>query len=346
MRKASAVMMRTSRDGLYESFYFRATSSDGRYAFWLKHNLLRRYGESAVQLDLAFILFDRQNASSQVLHQQQTLSADALPGDWQQARLGHADSAYSQITPTQLQGSITENGQTVSWDWTCQAQGQTLYHFPAQLWYHTPWPKKKILTVQSRLVLQGSLRFGDLLLHGRWVGMTGHNWGREHAYRYAYANCTEFAADDAYFDGLSAHLALARRHIITPPLSLACLHLAGRWHRFDSLLRAPRQRVTRLDDEHWHVDLLNDEHRLRVRVDAAPPGVCAWVGLHYEHPDGSRSVVRNTKFAQLELNLYTHAGRLIRRLHSDRCELETLLPEHTAGTTYKAEIIAAHPSRR
>ncbi len=338
MRKASAVMMHACRGGLYESYYFRATSRDGRHAFWLKHNLLRRQGEAGVQLDLAFILFDRQTARTQVLHQRQTLPLNALPKDWQQARLGNDDTARSQISATRLHGSVTEDDQVVSWDWDCQAQGQTLYHFPAQIWYHTPWPKKKLLTVQSRLLLQGHLRLGDTVLPGPWIGMNGHNWGREHAHRYAYANCNEFAGDEAYFDGLSAHLALAGGHLITPPLSLACLQLAGRWHRFDSLLRAPRQHVSRLDDEHWHVDLVNHEHRLRVRVDAAPPGICAWVGLHYEHPDGRLSVVRNTKFAQLELSLSTHSGRLIRRLHSDRCELETLLPEHVAGTSYHAEL--------
>src|SRR6185295_2628182 len=50
--------------GMYESFYFRGTSEDGKHAFWLKHNMLRYRGSGDVWLECALILFDGEGGNA------------------------------------------------------------------------------------------------------------------------------------------------------------------------------------------------------------------------------------------------------------------------------------------
>ena len=66
-----------ARNGLYESFYFRGTSTDGRHAFWLKHNLLRKNGQSTVVVENAFVIFDRTTGEAEVVYDKEELSKAA-----------------------------------------------------------------------------------------------------------------------------------------------------------------------------------------------------------------------------------------------------------------------------
>ncbi len=334
-----AVMMRRLDGGLYESFYFRGTSLDGQQAFWLKHNLLRKKDGKQIQLDLAIILFDRTSHKTELAHCSQILSEDQLPVDWQSFHWSSHPHSFCQIQAEHLGGGIVAQSKNARWDLQCQNQGELLLHFPHERWYHSAWPKKKLLTVSSRILFHGSIQIGTQTLHGPWLGMQGHNWGREHAYRYAYANCTDFDQADAYFDGLSAQLAIAHKRIITPRLSLGVLCLGRQWYRFNQLERALFQPVTKLDHENWQIELSNRTHRLRVQVSAPSPETCAWVALNYDHPDGNRSVVRNTKFAQINLELLDKGQKLIQSISSDRCELETLMPEDLPTMGYSTPLL-------
>ncbi len=334
-----ALVMSRARDGLYESFYFRGNSRDGRHGFWLKHNLLRRHGERGVALELSLVLFDRNSGKVHVAHDREDMSPQAFNAfarsrDWDALSGNMASGSFFGISRERLNGRLHSSLGHAAWDLALKRSDEVLYHFPHSRLYQLPLPKKKILTRDSHMIFEGSVRVGELMFSGEFVGINGHNWGTEHAHEYAYAGCNLFREDgDACFDGFTAKLALAAGLVRTPHLSLAALRHGGQWYYFNALSRCYQQDVRVLSDFHWSVVMKNDTHTLELTVDGGNPRLLPWVALNYEHPGGARSVVKNTKFARGCLRLAEHSGKQLAILTSDCFELETLLPANVPASS-------------
>lgn len=325
--------------GLYESFYFRGTSADGKHAFWLKHNMLRHKGSRDVRLEGALMLFDRNANKTSAVYSCEVIDGERFERmshqaiDWEHVALQLRNGSSVQIGRNYLSGHITGEGGSARWDLQVQRSGMKLMPFPHESMYRLPWPSNKLLTRDCHVDFRGSLWAGELAFSGRFHGMNGHNWGTGHPHCYAYANCAQFRGrDSAYFDGFSAQVPLAGGLVVTPRLSVGALHARGQWHIFNSLRRVAGHPVRRLDDYHWQVELANDSHRLEVDVDGASPQELPWVALNYEHPDRHRSPIKSTKFASLKLRLLRRNGEVEDELFSDACELETLLPANRPAT--------------
>lgn len=324
-----------ARNGLYESFYFRGTSQDGRHAFWLKHNLLRRNGQSQVVLENAFIIFDRVMGEAEVVYDKDILSDSSLntfvrSGHWEQASANFSTGSFFSISREALRGKLHTSRGTAQWELALNRSDEALYHFSSDRLYRLPWPKNKILTRDCFLRFSGRIVCAGITIEGEFHGMNGHNWGAEHAHEYAYADCNRFAEEEgACFDGFSVKLALAGGLVTSPFLSMCSLKTEGRWHYFNALSLSWKQRVDALDDYRWMAVFLNDTHRLEVHIDGQNPRLEPWVALHYDHPSSARSVVKNTKFAQGRLRLFRVADeQLVKELNSEYFELETLLHDN------------------
>jgi hypothetical protein len=343
MPDATAIRMQAQpAGGLYESFYFRGTSPDGNHAFWLKHNMLRHRGSRSVRMEGALILFDRAANRTAAVYSQQTLDGERfdrvtqIARDWEHVALELRDQSAVQIGRNYLGGHMAGEGGQARWDLQVQRSGLVLEPFAHKAMYRLPWPSNKLVTRDCHVDFHGSVWAGGLAFSGQFHGMNGHNWGTGHAHTYAYANCAQFRGrEDAYFDGFTARVPLAGGLLLTPRLSIASLYTSRRWHRFNSLRRAARHPVGRLEDYAWQAEFTNDTHVLQVDIDGASPGTLPWAALHYEHPDRRRSVVKNTKFAWAKLRLLRRGGAVEDELFSDACELETLLPgNRPAGEGY------------
>ena len=223
----------------------------------------------------------------------------------------------------------TERG-TAQWELSLDRSDEVLYHFASDRLYHLPWPKKKIITRDCFLRFRGRISCAGITVEGDFMGMNGHNWGTEHAHEYAYADCNMFAEDEgACFDGFSVKVAVARGLLKSPFLSMCSLKAGGRWYHFNALADSWKHRVEALDDYRWIASFQNGTHRLELSINGQNPRVEPWVALHYDHPGGARSVVKNTKFASARLRLLTQGDhRLVTELTSDFVELETLLPDN------------------
>jgi len=322
-----------ARNGLYESFYFRGTSTDGRHAFWLKHNLLRKNGQSTVVVENAFVIFDRTTGEAEVVYDKEELSKAAAAsffrsGSWEQASANFSTGSFFSISREGLRGKLHTSRGTAQWDLVLNRSDEVLYQFASDRLYRLPWPKKKIITRDCFLRFSWRISCAGITVEGDFLGMNGHNWGTEHAHEYAYADCNLFAEDaGAYFDGFSAKIALARGLVTSPYLSMCSLKTGGRWHHFNAISASWKQQVEALDDYRWIVDFANATHRLEVHINGQNPRIEPWVALHYDHPGGARAVVKNTKFARGTLRLFDKKDdRLLQELNSEFFELETLLP--------------------
>jgi hypothetical protein len=319
--------------GLYESYYFRGTSPKDGAAFWLKHNLLRYRGEAAVKVECTLILFDRTNNRVSTGHDQTTLDpAQFAPlvthGDWDTLSFALPSASHFAIGETKLQGALPD----AAWNLALSRSNEPLLHFTPLALYRIGWPKKKVLTRDVRVTFEGELNVGKHRIAGTFVGMNGHNWGTEHAHRYAYANCQLWDdGSDAIFDGFSAKVRIAPG-VTSPYVTIASLKAGGTWHHFNRLSAVPWNRVSHLSDYRWTFSARNRTHRLEVDIDGANPATRPWVALNYHHPSRALSVVKNTKFATGTIRLVeTVSGQRTHELRSGLFELETLLETNTAN---------------
>lgn len=319
--------------GLYESYYFRGTAADGSTAFWLKHNLLRYRRDKTANVECTLILFDRARNNVTATHDHAQLdeaqyAAFAQQQDWEPAKYRFPSGAHFEITPSRLAGTLP-NG---AWTLNLQRSNEALLHFTPPALYRIGWPKKKVLTRDVRIVFDGELAIGSEKILGRFIGMNGHNWGTEHAHRYAYANCQLWdGRADAVFDGFSAKVRIAPS-LTSPFVTIASLKAGGTWHYFNRLQATPWSRVSHLSDYHWTFSAQNQTHRLEADIDGSDPSTRPWVALNYHHPSRALSVVKNTKFATGTIRLIeTVSGRCTHTLRSDLFELETLLESNIAN---------------
>lgn len=321
--------------GLYESYYFRGTSVDGRTALWLKHNLLRRSGSKQVTVMATVVAFDRKTGEAKCTYDMDEISLlsfqqFAKNGSWEDAAFNFASGSFFEIADDHLRGKLHTPRGSASWELNLAPSGETFFHFPNERLYRLPLPRHKLLTRDCRVRISGRLSCAGMVLSGEFVGICGHNWGSSHASEYAYAECNAFREDEeAFFDGFSARMSVAAGLLHTPYLSMAALKADGQWHYFNRVLAAPRQAVDAIDNYRWLATLHNETHRLEIAIDGANPRVEPWIALNYEHPNGQRSVVKNTKFAAGKLRLYEKHAQLPQcELSSEFFELETLLPRN------------------
>jgi hypothetical protein len=326
------IRLTPAKAGLYESYYFRGTTPDGQAAFWLKHNLLRFRGDNAFNVDCTLILFDRARNRVSATHDHVRLDAIQFAsltgqGDWDALTCRFPSGSGFEIAPLHLAGTLP-NGK---WALTLLRSNETLLHFTPPALYRIGWPKKKVLTRDVRVVFDGELSIGSDRIAGPFIGMNGHNWGTEHAHRYAYANCQLFQGGaEAIFEGFSAKVRIAPA-LTSPYVTIASLKADGAWHHFNRLHAAPWSHVSHLSDYRWTFSAENRTHRIEVDIDGNDPATRPWVALNYHHPSRALSVVKNTKFATGTIRLIERiTNRRTHELRSDLFELETLFEDNVA----------------
>jgi hypothetical protein len=300
----------TAHAGIYESNYLKANSPDGQRGLWIKHNLLRPVQGDGIG-EFWVILFERGHAP-RVVKREVALSEIALSDADIEITAGPISLRADRAT-----GSIAD----IRWDLGLTPTQPPLMHLRWDWMYTAGFPKKKLITPAP------NLRFdGDIVVGGErwnvegWIGMRGHNWGREHAWSYAYGNCNLWAdGSDRLVDGFSARIRLPGGGK-SPWLSTV-------------MARQPDHDLNRISD--WFGGATVDADRwslstggCRLEMTADPD---TYVGLRYVHPSGEESYCYNTKFASVAWD--TPSGRFT----SEMGELEVLFATPLAG-------VRLHPS--
>ena len=173
--------------------------------------------------------------------------------------------------------------------------------YPTRLLREGPFPRSKLLTPFPWLVFAGTLDvFGERWDLTGWNGMQGHNWGREHAFEYAWGQCFFPAAGDApetMLEGFSGRIRLAGRP--TPVMSALVVRRGTRTYAFTTIFDFWRQEA-HIGHERWTLTLTSPDGEARLRMDAADqPLAC----LGYANPDGSMAYCFNTKLADVHLEV-------------------------------------------
>jgi len=266
--------------GIVESYFVRINHPGGHWAAWIKHTFLVQKRTRALSGACWFLLFDRTRTivPSGVLAAREhfgeaNVESAAGPGD---ILLGD-----NRLSESLCSGHIPASG--ISWRFSHASTGSPLVLAPATL---SPLiPGTKLTTPVAEGYASGQLEFpGHILRFDNYPMSIGHNWGRRHATRYAWAQARTLSAEGRiFFEGFT--LPLSGEFQDGPALTMATLVLNGRTLSFSGLVSATRNR-SRAVPGRLTMDLLNDRYTLNADFCWDDTLVAA---LRYPQPDRALS---------------------------------------------------------
>jgi hypothetical protein len=318
------------RVGHAESFFLKANAPDEPLAFWLKFTILAApRGARPPKVEVWAVVFDRRGGGEAHVAAKETfLAAEAILGrDRFLFEIGP-----SRLEPGRTRGEVRSGGHEIAWDLAFSEGAPPLHLFPSEALYEIrAFPRTKDLVPHPDSRFEGTLRVDGREIAVRdWPGGQGHNWGRGHADRYAWALVNAFRGHPGtYFEGASARLRFGP--IATPYLTLMILRHGGRTYDF----RSPAlwwNRSVELRPGRWAFVAASGEARLQglFLADARDT-----VGLVYEDPAGARAYCLNSKIGRCRLRLALRAGRRFEHAvtleSADKAALELLVREEGHG---------------
>jgi hypothetical protein len=314
MRDAYERHLAAVTPGLYESQYLKANSPANDQAFWIKHNLLVPPEGGGVG-EFWLIWFQRGEVPRVWKRE---VPAERL--QLEPARIGLAGDQFR----LDAQGCAGKIGDA-SWQLGFSGGLAPIFHFASERFYTASFPRKKLLTPAPNLQFDGTIELGEHRIEVKqWIGLRGHNWGREHAFAYAYGGCNVWddGATDRVVDGFTARVRLVAG-VLSPWMS-GVVFRDGAREVDHNRKRDWFARGAIVEPRHWHVPYR--DFSLDMEAGSEP-----YVGLRYRHPDGRESYCYNTKFAAVTVE----DGA--RRHTSSSGELEVLYAHPLPG-------VALHPS--
>jgi hypothetical protein len=183
---------------MYESWYLRLVSPDEPLGIWIRYTVFKRPGFDPVGT-VWFTLFDGA-ADRPVAIREQRPGPFVPPGEW--IRIGSSAAG-----PSGIQGHCGE----ATWSLTAEPSADALFHLPDERLYRLPLPKTKPISPMPEGRFTGRVEVaGRVIEVDGWRGMTGHNWGREHAERWIWMAGTGFIEDpEAWIDVVLGRIRVA-----------------------------------------------------------------------------------------------------------------------------------------
>jgi hypothetical protein len=290
--------------GHYESFYIKATRPDGGLGVWIRHTVHKR-PRAEPTASLWFTLFDA-DADGPAAAKAAFPATELTAGNGAYIRV---DGAV--LEPGRARGEIRAERLEASWDLGFHDDSEPLRHLPYRWMYRSPLPRTKFLSPYPNATYSGRLTVGgrEIELDG-WPGMVGHNWGAEHAERWAWVQGARFEGrEDSFFDMAAGRIKLGPW--TTPWVANGLLVLDGERHRLGGL---DRVRSTEIEDAPTSCGfaLTGGDVTARGRVHSDGREFVAW---RYADPDGGEHNTLNCSIANLELTV-EQRGRAPERLET------------------------------
>ena len=289
----------TGRPGHVESYFVRANHPTRPLAVWLKATILAPLDGPPVA-ESWFIWFDGERQESLAQRHTQPWGEARFPSG-HDTRVAAAGLALDVAPRGGASGTVrTAKGPVevaLRWEPEASPIAAPLCLLPAEVLVRGPFPKSKLLTPLPALRVSGTLALpGETVTLDGWPGMQGHNWGREHAFEYAWGQCL-FPGQDTMVEGFTGRIRAAG--LTSPRLSALVVRRGGRSYRFDTLFDVWRQHAE-LSTERWHLRLRGRDGEAELTMDAAGrPMVC----LGYWNPGGALSYCFNSKLARTALTV-------------------------------------------
>ena len=300
--------------GHYESYYLRAVDPASPRALWLRHTV-HKAPDGPVTGAIWLTVFDATEGRPPVAAKWRIPSPRPAP-DGHGIVLGE-----STFLPGGIRGGAP--GGEAEWIILVVPSAAPLRHLPRDWMYRAPLPRTKSGSPAPFAAIAGRVRLGDrtLELEG-WRGMTGHNWGSEHAERWIWLHGIAFEGEPgAWLDLVCGRIRVAGRTL--PWVANGMVRLDGRSHRLGGIGRA---RATRVEERPLGARLVlpGDGIRAQVEVEGPPGQAVVW---RYADPGGPEHHVAHSSVARLELRIEP-GGRTLRSAHGAAYELGMRETDH------------------
>lgn len=286
--------------GHVESYFLRANHPERPLALWLKATILAPLaGEPVAETWL--IAFDGERDRLYARKLTRALADASFIGDSLGARITAGDWRLELSERGSARGSIADASFDLRFSPGPTVVAAPLTLLPTRLLREGPFPRSKTLTPFPWLVFRGALEvFGERWSLDGWNGMQGHNWGKEHAFEYAWGQCffpAAAGAPETMVEGFTGRVKLAGRP--TPPMSAMVVRRGTRTFTFATIFDFWRQE-SHIGTDRWTVALSSPDGEARLRMEVAGrPLAC----LGYQNPDRSMAYCYNTKLARVHLEV-------------------------------------------
>ncbi len=290
--------------GHVESYFLRANHPSLPKAIWLKATILSR--PKGATADAWCIVFDGERgrtwAHRETVWMGQTRFEDGASGGLF-ASIAGCDFDFG--SPGGAKGQMQGPDGHCSWDlaWVAPESplARELCIYPYEAMVEGPFPRSKLLTPYPYLRFSGRVEcFGEAMDLDGWHGMQGHNWGREHAWEYAWGQCLFPGATGkphCMVEGFTGRIRVAG--VVSPRMSAMVIRRGDRAYRFDGIFDFWRQR-SEIGQTSWTLHLSGrDGEALLVMV--ADPSLMVCLG--YQNPDRRISYCLNSKLARVHLRV-------------------------------------------
>jgi hypothetical protein len=315
------------KQGMYESFYLRAVSSEEPMGAWIRYTVHKRPGCPA-RGSVWCTVFDASRGAP-FMHKHTSSDLSVPAGAWIAigAEPAPADTPEppeggSHIGPEIAEGSCGP----ARWSLRFSSGEPELRHLQPAWLYRTPLPRTKLSSPIPAGSFDGTIELPGrtLQLHG-WRGMVGHNWGSEHAERWIWLHGVGFQEDPlAWIDVALGRVLLAGR--TTPWMASGAISLGGRRIRVGGL----GARGVRVAESPRRCSLALPAAggvQLQAHLEV-PAGTSA--GWRYADPDGGEHEVANCSIAALALNVHPQntPATILRTSHGAAYELGMRESDH------------------
>ncbi len=298
-----------------ESWFAKLVDPQSSRALWLKCTVLARDRGEAVAEAWA-ISFVRDSAPIAAKETQPIAAArfGASGLDVQASRL--------KMEPGRISGKVDRNGHNIEIDLAFTPGAPALELFPLRALYSERFPASKAVSPHPDSRFNGHYAVDGVRVEVRdWRGMQGHNWGRRHTPRYAWAHINQWGCgEELLFEGLTAQPISA-----LPSVTVLCVASRGVRYRFNSLRSILSARGT-IGARSWKFSAASELAGVEGELSA---DTREFAGLLYENPSGAPLFCLNSKLAQGRLR-FTVRGRPPIELQTRAAALElgTMDPHH------------------
>jgi len=295
--------------GHVESYFLRANDPSRPRALWLKTTIFAPL-EGPAEVESWLVLFDGARSVPVAGRETSTLGPGAFVATEDGTRVAACRLAVDLAARGSARGAVrTAAGDArveLTWSPASSPVAGPLSLLRPRLLREGPFPRSKLLTPYPYLVCSGHIEAaGERVLVDGWPGMQGHNWGREHAFEYAWGQCLfprAGALPDVMVEGFSAKVRVGGR--LTPRVSCLVVRRGEEALRFDRLFDLWRQQAE-VGADRWSLVMQGADGEARLEMDAAErPMAC----LGYRNPDGRASYCFNSKLASVRLRVQPRRG--------------------------------------
>jgi hypothetical protein len=303
-------------NGHVESYFLKINDPSGERALWVKATMLARAGivEAEPVAESWAIAFERGKPP--------VTRKATIP--FSRARFSKGNIDVELPTVAMSSARVTGKHDGLSFDFAIADSTPPLFHYMRRF-YEGRFPSSKLMSPMPNLVANGEARVGDRTwkIDG-WRGLLGHNWGRGHAFAYAWGHCNVWDEDvDLVFEGTSGRVRVGP--VLIPTTTVLVVRLNGETHALNHVSELARNKGS-MTFRRWKFSARGPTLSVSGELFAETEDM---VGLHYENPDGAMTYCLNSKLASARIALEPRGGLpIVVNSRAAALEIGTRDPHH------------------